>query len=162
MAAAVVVGATFETTMTRGSRAAALMFMSVVSGTGACGRDAPSPSATGESVKPSASSGGGVTPLSGVELAAASDAVVAYYAAVAAGDCPALAKLVEPAMSAVDCKQTHDDWIEHKMAFDRVVKSAPDGREPRVALVTVSLVMNGPREQLVRVKSVSGAWRLQP
>ena len=129
----------------------------------ACSRD--DPTKTGASTaSASAVSASAKPPLLGpADLAAASDAVVAYYAALAAKDCVTLPGLVTPPMSQSDCRKAVADAEEHVASFDRVLDVAADGRDPTAALVNVRLVSgSGPHEQLVRVKNEEGKWRIQP
>lgn len=118
------------------------------------------------SASPSASastSASAAAALAPADVAAAEAAVLDYYTALMAGDCARLMTAVDPPLSKTDCKEAVDEWKKHGGTPDRVMKSAPDGRDSSIVLVTLRFASGqGARDQIVRVRRIAGAWKVAP
>lgn len=126
-----------------------------------CNRDTQG---TTTSASASASAIGSAKPApSPAELKAAEDAVVEYYAALDTGDCDAVIAALEKPVTKADCTELVEEWHDHKVRLDRVLKVAPDGRDRTVVLVTIRVSsMKGPLEQTVRARYSGASWKVDP
>ena len=94
-----------------------------------------------------------------------SEAVAAYFEAIAEHDCAGLeASVAEAAARKLDelgCEETIAEFEEHGAALDGVESVVVDGRDPSLRLVRTRLrAAKGERVVVIGVRFVEGRWRV--
>jgi hypothetical protein len=91
---------------------------------------------------------------------APADAVKRYYKAMAANDCATLTSLL--ADEHADCKAMHEDYVDNGVAFVGIQKVEPDGRDPKVTLVSASVrYKKSDHVWIIRAEDHGGRWKLR-
>jgi ketosteroid isomerase-like protein len=91
---------------------------------------------------------------------APADIVQKYFAAMAAGDCGAIAPLL--ADEHARCEQMREEYQEQKVEFRGIEKVEPDGRDPTVTLVTAGMrYKKSEHHWVIRVEDHDGHLKLR-
>lgn len=94
-----------------------------------------------------------------------SDAVQAYFDAVAGHDCAALelsvAEAAARALAEHGCEQTIAEFEQHGARLDKIESVLADGRDPSLRLVRTHMRESGRSKVVViGVRQVEGRWRV--
>ena len=88
------------------------------------------------------------------------DAVQRYFKAIAAGDCDVVTPLIADEKSS--CAEMREQYKEQQTTFLGIEKVEPDGRDPKVTLVSAKLsYKKSDHVWIIRVEDHGGRWKLR-
>jgi hypothetical protein len=88
------------------------------------------------------------------------DAVKRYFTALAVGDCDTAGPLI--ASDKLTCAGAREEFQEQKVAFLGIDKVEPDGRDPKVMLVSARMsYKKSDHVWIIRAEDHDGRWKLR-